>query len=300
MSKIINFHEIHDANWFEQVVVYLKKKFQMISVNHLYDYYYTGAKLHNACLITVDDGHLSSYEVIYPILKKYNVPAIFFVSPLIAQRKESCNFWFQEISDYDSLKVKELFIEETALNYDEHLSLESNLSKLQLDGIWKIIKAYQNKYNVCPKTQQNMTVEQIRQIDSEGLVEIGAHTMLHPFLANESESRMTKEIKESIAQLEIMLQHPIRTFAYPNGTPIKDFGEREISILKETSIKLAFSTNARNVSQSDNLYAIPRYGLSCGSLGFIAIKLFMGKYYKLLASLVKKTLDLSHAITFDK
>ncbi len=287
MSKVINFHEIHDADWFERVIVYLKKKYQMINANHLYDYYYGGAKLHNTCLITVDDGHLSSYEVIYPILKKHRVPAIFFVSPLIAQREENLNFWFQEISNYDSSRMKEIFCEEIALNYDTHQSLRSNLSKLSVDDIWKIIRAYQVKCNVPPKAPQNMTVEQIRQIDSEGLVEIGAHTLFHPFLANESENRATKEITKSIAQLENILQHPIRTFAYPNGTPYKDFGEREISILKTTSIKLAFSTKAHNISRSDNRYIVPRYGLTCGSLSFIRIKLLLGKYYKPISNLLK-------------
>lgn len=288
MSKVINFHEVHDIDWFEQVVIYLKENYQMISANQLNEFYYTDAKLDNACLITVDDGHLSSYEIIYPILKKYNIPAIFFVSPLIAQGKGTVNFWFQEISDYDSQLLKELFVEETTITYDNRLSLKSNLNKLSLDDIWKIIKRYQLEYNVAPKTPQNMTMQQIQQIDKEGLVEIGAHTMLHPFLANESEERAVKEIKESIAQLEVQLQHPVRTFAYPNGTPIKDFGRREMNILRETSVQLAFSTDARNISKSDNVYVIPRYGLSCGSLKFIALKLFMGKYYKPLASFIRK------------
>jgi len=288
MSKIINFHKIRDAIWFEKVVVYLKKKYRMINVDQLYDYYYNGSKLHNACLITVDDGHLSSFEIIYPILKKHNVSAIFFVSPQIIQRKEYVNFWFQEIADYDPKKVAKLFIEETASNYNTHFSLRSNLNKLSIDNLWKIIKAYQIKYNIPAKAPLNMNIEQIQQIDREGLVEIGAHTMLHPFLANESDGRAAKEITESVVKLEKMLQHSIRAFAYPNGTPTKDFGKREICILKETSVKLAFSTYAREISKSDNKYAIPRYGLSCGSIGFITIKLFLGKYYKPLMLFYKK------------
>lgn len=287
MNKIINFHEVHDADWFEQIVVYLKKKHQLINVNQLIDFYYSGVKLHNACLITVDDGHLSSYEIIYPILKRHGVPAIFFVSPLIAERGENTNFWFQEISDYDSFKVKELFEKETTLVYDTRHSLNSNFKKLPLDEIWRIIKAYQIKYNVSPKAPLNMTVNQIRQIASEGLVEIGGHSLLHPLLANESEDRATKEIVESITLLEKILKHPIRTFAYPNGIPVKDFGEREISVLRKTSVMLAFSTRHHNISMSDNTYAIPRYGLTCGSLSFIKIKLLLGKYYNPISNILK-------------
>lgn len=288
MSKIINFHEVHDAVWFENVIIYLKKRYRMMNVNHLYDFYYKQQQLHNACLITVDDGHLSSYKIIYPILKKYNVPAVFFVSPQIAQRKDCVNFWFQEMADYDQKKIVEIISNETIFTYDFHSSYILNLNKLPVDILWKVIKLYQVKYNISVKAPLNMAIEQIKQVDQEGLVEIGAHTMLHPFLATESDGKAEEEIKESICQLEKILQHPIRTFAYPNGTPISDFGKREINILKETSVKLAFSTYAHNISKSDDTFAIPRYGLSCGSLRFIAIKLFLGKYYLLLKKSIKK------------
>ena len=288
MNRIINFHEVHDAAWFENVILYLKKRYRMIGANQLYEYYYGNVKLQNICLITVDDGHCSSYEIIYPILKKHNVPAIFFVSPRIAQRQEYVNFWFQEVADYDSQKMAEVVAGEGVAIHVPNFSIEPNWGRMPIDSLWKVIRRYQEKYNIPSKSPLNMTVEQIKQIDREGLVEIGAHTMLHPILAMESDSRVEKEITESIRQLEDMLQHPIYTFAYPNGIPECDFGEREKSILKGTSIRLAFSTSARHLSKSDDVYAIPRYGLSCGSLRFVAVKLCMGKYYLPSRNLVRK------------
>lgn len=72
-----------------------------------------------------------------------------------------------------------------------------------------------------------MTAEQIRQIDREGLVDIGAHTLTHPILANETDLRAEEEICSSITRLEAMLGHPVLTFAYPNGVPGVNFGARE-------------------------------------------------------------------------
>lgn len=288
MSKVINFHEICDMDWFESVIAYLAKKYQMISAEQLYDYYYNRKKIENACLITVDDGHLSSYDVIYPVLKKYNVPAVFFVSPLIAQRTGATNFWFQELSGYNPNDVMKIISEEMGLSCDHLSSFTLNLKKLKVDELQQVIQIYQAKHNVPAKPFLNMSIEQIKQIDKEGLVEIGAHTMLHPFLATETDDRAKKEIVESIDQLEEILQHPIRSFAYPSGTPMLDFTKREIDYLKETSVKLAFTTDARDISMSDERYAIPRYGLSCGSLEFVKIKLFMGKYYLPIAKLLKR------------
>ena len=68
MNKIINFHAVNNSEWFENVIVYLKQKYDVVGIKQLYDHYYNGKTLRNACLITVDDGHLSSAEVIYPCL----------------------------------------------------------------------------------------------------------------------------------------------------------------------------------------------------------------------------------------
>lgn len=77
MNKVINFHVVEDPIWFEKIIVYLKSRYRMVTAKSIYDYYHNHAMLKNACLITVDDGHISSYRVIYPILKKHKVPAIF-------------------------------------------------------------------------------------------------------------------------------------------------------------------------------------------------------------------------------
>ena len=57
MIKIINFHELHDSHWFDSVVRLLKSKYNMISAQDMYDYFYKEKRLKNACLLTVDDGH---------------------------------------------------------------------------------------------------------------------------------------------------------------------------------------------------------------------------------------------------
>lgn len=136
--------------------------------------------------------------------------------------------------------------------------------------------------NVENPPDQNMTLQQVIEIDRDGLVEIGAHTLDHPFLARESDDKSKYEIEESVSQLESLLGHPISCFAYPNGTSGEDFGEREILTLKKTDCKIAFSTKAEDFSKRNNHYAIPRYGLSTGSMTFIRLKLMLGSKYKYL------------------
>ena len=75
---------------------------------------------------------------------------------------------------------------------------------------------------------------------ASGLVTIGAHTINHPVLKNESDTGCRYEIAESVKQLELILEKPVKYLAYPNGRLHLDFGEREMNYLKESNIALYF------------------------------------------------------------
>lgn len=265
MGRVINFHKITDSKWLDDVLRLLKLRYTIISAEQLISYYYQEQPLpHRACLITVDDGDETSYSIIYPILKRYHIPAIFFVSPekLLRNGKHQ-NYWFQEVRCCTGSAI---------------LMEEIHTGNYTLKEIWDIVEANQKDHKLMSKSQ-NMTVEQILEIDQEGFVTVGAHTMDHPFLARESDERSEYEIVASIKQLAEILGHPVLTFAYPNGRPNVDFGEREVRTLSHTTCQIAFSTQPKNFSRKDSPYAIPRYGLSCGSIPFIWIKLELGKHY---------------------
>lgn len=279
MGKVINFHKVTDPEWLEAVIGLLKSRYTMISADQMIAYYNQGQQLpRRACLITVDDGDETSYSVFYPILKKHQVPAIFFVSPeKILRTGKHLNYWFQE-----------------ARNCEDGQDLMEKIYQgdYSVDEIWEIIDNYKSEHRVGELSDQNMTLEQVLKIDKEGLVTIGAHTMDHPFLARESDERSEYEIVASIRQLAELLGHPILTFAYPNGRPGMDFGEREMKTLSHTSCQIAFSTQPMNFSREDSPYAIPRFGLTCGSIPFIRLKLLLGSHYLKARTYIRSFLGL--------
>jgi len=66
---------------FEKDMLYLLKKgYTIVSINDLIDYK-NGLKAlpKKSVVVTFDDGYMSNYTLIYPILKKYNIPATIFV-----------------------------------------------------------------------------------------------------------------------------------------------------------------------------------------------------------------------------
>ena len=113
-----------------------------------------------------------------------------------------------------------------------------------------------------------------------------------------------KEIVDSIRELENILAHEVKYFAYPNGTPILDFSLREIEILKNTNCSLAFSTEEKRFYINRQSFIIPRFGLSTGNKFFIKAKIFFGKNWDLIKNMkskdeIKLRIELKKKINFN-
>ena len=288
MNKVFTFHDIRSSIWFEKTLNILKNKFDLVSVNDIEEFYHNGKTLNNSCHLTVDDGDKTFYNIIYPVLKKMNIRATLFVSPKICS--DSSNFWFQEIKGFDQNKMRNIIAEDYKIDIKmlQQYPILVILKNMKIDQIWDVISKYSSLYNLPSKENQNMSIEEVRQVDRDGLVTVGAHTMNHPILSNENEESSTREIVDSIRELENILEHQIKYFAYPNGTPSLDFSDREIEILKNSNCSLAFSTEAKNFDSTDNPLSIPRYGLSIGNKYFIRTKIFLGKNWNIIKNIKSK------------
>ncbi|HQC08439.1 MAG TPA: polysaccharide deacetylase family protein [Candidatus Cloacimonas acidaminovorans] len=278
-NTVINFHVVHDPIWMEFVLKTLKSLFNMVSAQHIESYYYSGEKLKNACHITFDDGHQSFYYNVFPLLKELRIPATLFVSPKAILNRE--NFWFQEIGGYNRQIFKKFIKKQININNSrlQKIPLNSFLKNMDLENIWKVIEQYQKQMNTGPTPCVNITSEQLIELHQSGLVTIGAHTMNHPILKNEKDKMASLEIQKSIEGLKILLNADIKYFAYPNGVPGLDFDEREMEVLRENGIALAFSTENKSFNKRNNPLNIPRRGISKGNRIFLIFKLLWGQHW---------------------
>lgn len=78
LVRILLVHHIKDAKKFERMVRFLAGRYRMISFDDLLEKRFSGKKIN--VLLTLDDGYASWFDSGLPILEKYNVPALFFVS----------------------------------------------------------------------------------------------------------------------------------------------------------------------------------------------------------------------------
>ncbi len=280
MAKIINFHDIYHEQWFLNTLEVIGESYEIVPFSEIQKFYQGKIKAKNIVHLTVDDGHISTYTLIYKVLKEKNLTASIFVSPKIIT--EQSNFWYQESADYETEKLKNCIAEVLGILPEKLIGFypRSVMKTLKLEQNWEIIKLYQEKYNVPTKECQYINTKQLLELEKSGVFDIGAHTMNHSILANESHEISKYETQQSVEDLGKLLNHDIKTFAYPNGSIDLDFGVREKEFLKEIGIEYAFSFDFKNLKMTDDLLSIPRYGLYQGDKNFIRKKLKYGSLWE--------------------
>lgn len=223
-----------------------------------------GPALDGCCHLTFDDGHETFYTDAMPVLADAGIPVSLFVSPSVI--KEGTNYWFQELAylqtRLEDAVIRDAICELFGCDRDQIAAFSITLLMLCMtrDDIQRLIECLKNRHAITITERFNMTADALREVSRSPLVNVGAHTMRHPVLANESDERARWEIEESVAELSDMLGRAVDTFAYPNGTEGLDFAGREQRVLRESGVRVAMSTDAGVCDSRTNPLAVPRGG----------------------------------------
>lgn len=121
------------------------------------------------------------------------------------------------------------------------------LKKYRARAVTYIVTGFLDKPN-------NMDWSQVRQIASDGLVEIGAHTVDHPNLKSLPPARALDEIRTSKQLLERVLGKNVSTFAYPYGA----FNLQTIDLVKQAGFDSAVSTVSGFDAGPQNIFFLYR------------------------------------------
>jgi peptidoglycan/xylan/chitin deacetylase (PgdA/CDA1 family) len=87
------------------------------------------------------------------------------------------------------------------------------------------------------------------------LIEIGAHSVSHPFLPAQPLAGQRQEILESKAQLERWLDSRVTSFAYPHGK----YSRETLAIIDEAEFACACTTVETAARPGDNCFELPRF-----------------------------------------
>ncbi len=284
-SLVVMFHEINDSDWFDNVAAFFKKHYIMCGTDALAGNHSPNNKDKGFCHFSFDDGHKSFAKNALPVLIKHQIPVSLFISPKIV--RENDLFWFQKVKLLKRYGFTQ-FVQRRCSPDFPHFDLSSYsasaiLKCYEINSINMIIKEFCKTTEVQFPQNININCLDLEQILNSDLVEIGAHTMNHPILANESDESARAEIIDSITQVYELTHRKVVSFACPNGLPELDFGLREKQILVKSGISTNFTTITDYYSDRFDSMSIPRIGVTKGSTTFIAAKIMFAKpwvYYR--------------------
>ena len=261
-------------NKFEEQMIYLKNNFSVVSLS---DAIY---KLKNRqvdrpiVVVTFDDGFLNNYEIAFPILKKYQIPATFFISTQLIDTDKT--LWFCQLNHAISQTIKSSIVWK-----NERYSLISNSDKvsasirlqeklktfhhsqllLELNCLIDLLIEKPFDSNTLPHEFRMLTKKAIHEMSQSNLVEFGSHTHRHSILSLLSKYKQREEILTSTRIIEEITNNKCQFFSYPNGR-IHDYNQETITLVQQYNFKAAVTTiPGDNCSKSDR-YTLKRYGVS--------------------------------------
>jgi peptidoglycan/xylan/chitin deacetylase (PgdA/CDA1 family) len=229
-----------------------------------------------AVMISFDDGFKNNYDIAYPILRQFGMPAAVFLT-------------VDYVGTHELLWFDALFLALRAVQRGDVLadSILPGLSSLcpadDLHGMYRIastrfkqMESADRKKRISmlkealdlssdPLAEQFklLSWEQVREMRASGLVEFGVHTATHRILSGLAADEYRQELVAPRVRLSRELNCEITSFCYPNGTPDIDFYQEHEEYLEHHGYVCAFSTHEVLNSKGCNRYRLGR--LSVGS-----------------------------------
>ncbi|MDO6596414.1 polysaccharide deacetylase family protein [Oceanihabitans sp. 2_MG-2023] len=211
--------------FFEAFIKHISTHYNVISLDDFYAKKFKKNTLNIA--ITFDDGLLNNYQNALPILKKYKVPACFYITTI----HEKAPYLWADFLDLVSIHTKkeEIVFQNKAYIKNQknefthqNVSLKNIAKTITYKDIALLYDIFKEDWNALPKEELNeywelMSPDQIKEIADHPLFTIGSHAETHASLINISVATAKEEILQSKKSLENICQQPIEEFAFPFG-----------------------------------------------------------------------------------
>ncbi len=253
------------AHQFAKQLEYLKAHYDVVPLSQLVERITGSDSLPSGlAAVTIDDGYSDAYQIAYPLLRRYGIPATLFVVTEFANRRswiwtDKARFLLQQAPPQRlAIKIQdsELRFELNGVNSRRRASelINSIIKRLPDESKEESIERLSSAIGVAihrtpPEGFSSVTWNQAREMDANG-VEIGSHTLTHPILTNVGADRLRRELRDSKAQLEEVLRHQVDLFCYPNG----DIDERARSEVAHAGYRAAVTVeNGLNRKGDDPL-----------------------------------------------
>ena len=251
---------------FDQILGWISNQFNVIGIREAIQ------RLNNATLparplvITFDDGYADNFERAAPALRRFGLPATFFIASGYLNGGRMFNDTVA--AAIGGCAAGELDLSDLGLGRHSLASIEarrSALSKLlpqlkpmPIGARSELAERIVERADVTPPTGVMMTSEQVAALHRDGF-EIGAHTDMHPILARLDHVAAREEIQSGRRKLEAITTATVDIFAYPNGRPGEDFTDATVEIVRELKFDAALTTAPGVGTSATDPFQLPRF-----------------------------------------
>jgi len=279
-TKIIDarIQELHlPFKEFEKQINYLRKNFEIISLDYLYDCLSNGHKIDPfQVVITFDDGYKNIINIVEPYLRSLNIPfSVFICTNHIDKGSRFPTYYLRSAILYtDQRYINILSINKTfdistpkkriyAKNIIENYlkTCPQNVVNLIVKDLIELIP--QNRWteiNDIFSSDEPMNWKDIEKLHYSGIT-IGSHChdhcILHP---NQKREEVDYQLKTSKDIIEEHLGE-CKYVAYPDGGR-GNFSFDALKKVKKYKYYLGFTAVKGEICQSSNPFILPRLGIS--------------------------------------
>lgn len=259
-------HDEIDAATFERHMALLAAEFNVLPLGEACARLAHGALPARAVCVTFDDGYADNEQLALPILKRLGLPATFFVSTGYSDGGFMFNDGVIEVVRRAPAGTYDL----SSLGLGSHSLGDSTSRRAAIDALIGQVKYRPVRERIAlveelgaamqsslPKDLM-MRPAQIKRLRDEGM-EIGGHTVNHPILTGLREQEARAEIVNGKRRLEEITGAPVTLFAYPNGKPGRDYGPREVELVREAGFTAAVSTIGGVANRDSDIFQLPRF-----------------------------------------
>jgi len=223
---------------FKESIRFFKKKYDIISLDDVFEIVRENGSLKKKLVVTFDDGFIENYTTIAPILIDENIRATFFIISNCIDNKDL--MWRNKLLIIDKYKNNQLFetIESISKVYNlpmikknENLLSWSYNSWLMVNKeeivnkLWNSSMQFGiNEY--LEKHKPYCTSNQIIELFNNGFT-IGSHSMSHPLFNKLSLSEIYEEISVSAEKIGKIINNQVNYFSYPFGMRASNHDEKQ-------------------------------------------------------------------------
>lgn len=255
-----------DAATFTQLMVWAKECFTILPLDEAVRRLSERSLPPRAASITFDDGYADNYYVARPILESLGLTATFFISTgylnggimwndMVIEAIRNCRTSHLDLSSIGQGIHDLSTAASVRYSISEVLRGIKHLTPSQREESVSDILAITD---TIPRNDLMMTSDQVIAMRQAGM-QIGAHTITHPILANLESKAVCDEVAGSKRFLEDLLQERISLFAYPNGKPDLDYRVSDVEIIRDLGFDAAVTTAWGVADDTTDPLQIPRF-----------------------------------------